>query len=137
MGLKEKRAAREFEKNRLDSLNRQIFEAAKFEFDIEVNWDTIAIDDYSHLFDQTWPMIYFQPTIKAFKEMCSDEFTQEAIQADLKKIVIQNYGDVSNANRFADYKKGILTLNHSPIMNADNQIDDRAYCIQDVIEKAL
>ena len=137
MGLKEKRASREFEKNRLDSLKKQIFEAAKYEMEIDVNWDTIAIDDYSHLFDITWPLVYFQPIINAFKEMCSDEFTQEAIQDDLKKIVIQNYGDISNPNKFAEYKKGVLTLNHSPIYNAEGQVDNRADCIKHVIEKEL
>lgn len=137
MGLKEKKAAREFEKNRFDSLKRQIFEAAKFEFEIDVNWDTLAIDDYAHLFDQTWPLIYFEPTIKAFKELCSDEFSQEAIQSDLKKLIIQNYGNVHNANHFATYSKGVLTLNHSPILNAANQVDDRAESVQNAIEKEL
>tara|TARA_R110002012_G_scaffold8659_1_gene39871 strand:+ start:1119 stop:1538 length:420 start_codon:yes stop_codon:yes gene_type:complete len=137
MGLKEKRAAREFQENRLDSLKKQIFKAAKFEFEIDVNWDTIAIDDYAHLFDQTWPLVYFEPTIKAFKELCSDDLSQEAIQEDLKKIIIQNYGDVHNANNFATYNKGVLTLNHSPILNAANQVDDRAYSIQNAIEKEL
>ena len=137
MGLREKKAAREFEKNRFDSLKRQIFEAAKFEFDIEVNWETLAIDDYAHLYDQTWPMIHFEPTIKAFKEMCSDEFSKEAIEEDLKKLIIQNYGNVHNANHFATYSKGILTLNHSPILNAANQIDERAESVQNAIEKEL
>lgn len=137
MGLKEKKAARDFEKNRFDSLKRQIFEAAKFEFEIDVNWDTLAIDDYAHLFDQTWPLIYFEPTIKAFKELCSDEFSQEAIQSDLKKLIIQNYGNVHNANHFATYSKGVLTLNHSPILNAANQVDDRADSVQNAIEKEL
>lgn len=137
MGLREKKAAREFEENRFDSLKRQIFEAAKFEFDIEVNWETLAIDDYAHLYDQTWPMIYFEPTIKAFKEMCSDEFSKEAIEEDLKKLIIQNYGNVHNANHFATYSKGILTLNHSPILNAANQIDERAESVQNAIEKEL
>ena len=57
MGLKEKRAAREFQENPLHSLKKQIFTAAKFEFEIDVNWDTIAIDDYAHLFDQTLPLV--------------------------------------------------------------------------------
>jgi len=68
MGLKEKKAARDFEQDRLDSLKAQIFEAAKFEFEIEIKWDTITIDGYSHLYEQTWPLIYFEPVIIALKE---------------------------------------------------------------------
>lgn len=137
MGLKEKRAAREFQEHRLDSLLSRAFKAAKFEFEVDVNWDTIAIDDYSHIYDQTWPLIYFEPLIKALKDMCDDEFSQEAIAEDLKKVVIQNFGDIHNPNNFATYSKGVLTLNHSPIYNAENQVEDRKEAIMRVIEKEL
>jgi len=137
MGLKEKRAAREFEQNRLDSLKKQIFEAAKFEFEIEVNWDTIAVDNYAHAYDIAWPLVYFQPTINAFKDMCADDFTREAIEGDLKKVVIQNYGDSSNSNNFAEYKKGTLVLNHSPLYNAETEVDRRANNIKKAVEDAL
>jgi len=137
MGLKEKRAAREFEQNRLDSLKKQIFEAAKFEFEIEVNWDTIAVDNYSHMYDQTWPLVYFQPAINAFKDMCSDDFTREAIEGDLKKVVIQNVGNVWSANKFAEYSKGTLLLNHCPVSNVENDVNLRAENIKKVVEDAL
>ena len=55
----------------------------------------------------------------------------------MKKLIIQNYGNVHNANHFATYSKGILTLNHSPILNAANQIDERAESVQNAIEKEL
>jgi len=137
MGLKEKRAAREFEQNRLDSLKKKIFEAAKFEFEIEINWETISVENYAHTYDQSWSLVYFQPTINAFKDMCSDEFSKEAIEGDLKKIVIQNYGDSSNANNFAEYNKGVLILNHSPLYNAETEVDRRANSIKKSVESAL
>ncbi|MAY15279.1 MULTISPECIES: hypothetical protein [unclassified Thalassolituus] len=137
MGLKEKKAARDFEQDRLDSLKAQIFEAAKFEFEIEIKWDTITIDGYSHLYDQTWPLIYFEPVIIALKELCADDFCQEAVQADLKKIVIENDGDIHNSDKCASYSDGVLTINHSPIINAENQVQDRAKTIREVIENAL
>lgn len=137
MGLKEKRAAREFQEHRLDGLVSRAHKAAKFEFEFDIDWDSISIDDYSHLYDQTWPLIYFEPLIKAMKELCDDEFSQEAIAEDMKKVVIQNFGDISNPNNHASYLKGTLTLNHSPIYNADNQVDDRKEAIKKTIEKAL
>ena len=137
MGLKEKKAARDFEQDRLDSLKAQIFEAAKFEFEIEIKWDTITIDGYSHLYDQTWSLIYFEPVIIALKELCSDDFCQEAVQADLKKMVIENDGDIHNSSKCASYSDGVLTINHSPIINAENQVQDRAKTIKEVIENAL
>lgn len=136
MGLAEKKAAREFQNNRFESLKKQIDKEAGFEVDVEVNWETLQVEKYSHLFDETWPKVYFQPLIKALKEMCSEDFAQEAVQEGLKKVVIQNYSDNHNSDRFATFKNGVLTLNHSPIFNVD-QVDDRAHNIQTVVEKEL
>ena len=137
MGLKEKKAARDFQENNLEDLKKKIFDAAKFEFEIEIDWDTLSVDNYSHLYNQTWTQIYFEPMIIAFSRMCADSFSQEAIQDDLKKVVIQNIGDISNANKYSSYSDGVLTLNHSPIANAENQIEDRAKALQDTVENAL
>ncbi|NVK72814.1 MULTISPECIES: hypothetical protein [unclassified Marinomonas] len=137
MGLKEKKAARDFQENNLEALKKKVFDAAKFEFEIEIDWDSISVDNYSHLYNQTWTQIYFEPMIIAFSKMCADSFSQEAIQDDLKKVVIQNVGDISNANKYSSYSNGVLTLNHSPIANAENQIEDRAKALQDTVEDAL
>ncbi len=136
MGLKERRVAKEFQENRYESLKNQINKAAKFDVEIEVNRDTLSIDNYSHFYDDTWPKIYFQPLEKALKEMCSDDFTQEAIQEGVKKVIIQNYSANHVASRFAEFKKGVLTLNHCPITNA-HHIQERAENIQYVVEKEL
>ncbi len=136
MGLKEKRVAREFQENRLESLTKQIFKAAQFEFELDINWETISVDNYSHLYDECWPKVYFEPLTKAFKELCDDKFSQEAISGDLTKVVIQNYGNVHSANNFASYMNGVLTLNHSPVTNIDH-INDRKENIKKVIEDAL
>jgi hypothetical protein len=137
MGLKEKKAARDFQENNLEALKKKIFDAAKFEFEIEIDWDTISVDNYSHLYNQTWTQIYFEPMIIAFSKMCADSFSQEAIQDDLKKVVIQNIGDIHNSSKYSSYSNGVLTLNHSPIANAENQIEERAKALQDTVEDAL
>ena len=137
MGLKEKKAARDFQENNLEDLKKKVFDAAKFEFEIEIDWDSLSVDNYAHLYSQTWTQIYFEPMIIAFSKMCADSFSQEAIQDDLKKVVIQNIGDISNANKYSSYSNGVLTLNHSSIANAENQIEDRAKALQDTVENAL
>ena len=137
MGLKEKKAAREFQTEQFEVLKKKIFSAAKFEFEIEVDWDSLSVDNYAHLYNQTWTQIYFEPMIIAFSKMCADDFSQEAIQADLKKVVIQNIGDIHNSSKYSSYSDGVLTLNHSPIANAENQIEERAAALQDTVEDAL
>lgn len=136
MGLAEKRASKEFQDNRLDALKSKIFKDAGFEFEIEVNWQTLEAEGYSHLFDECWPKIYFHPLAKAFKEMCSEDFAKEIIKDSLKKVIIQNYSDNHRCDKFAEFKSGTLTLNHSPIYNADD-IDGRANNIQFIVEKEL
>ncbi|WP_282175522.1 hypothetical protein [Vibrio nereis] len=137
MGLKEKKAAREFQEQRLDDLVSRAHKAAKFEFEFDIDWDSISVDNFSHLYDQTWSLIYFEPLINAMEELCDDKFYQEAIAEDMKKVVIHNVGDLSKASAHASYSEGTLTLNHSPIYNADNQINDRKEAIKEAIEKAL
>ncbi|MGI2169269.1 hypothetical protein ACROAE_03570 [Shewanella sp. MF05960] len=136
MGLAERRATKEFQDNRLESLKDKIFKDAGFKFEIEVNWSTLEVERFSHLYDECWPKVYFQPLAKAFKEMCSEDFAREVIQESLKKVVIQNYSDNHRSDKFAEFKSGTLTLNHSPITNVD-QVDDRAFNIQHVVEKEL
>lgn len=68
--------------------------------------------------------------------MCSEDFAQEMVQEGLKKVVIQNYSDSHNSDRFATFKNGILTLDHYPVINAD-QIEDRVHNIQTVVEKEI
>ncbi|MEM5503633.1 hypothetical protein ACRN9C_04775 [Shewanella frigidimarina] len=136
MGLAERRATKEFESNRLGSLKEKIFKDSGFEFEIEVNWSTLEVDGYSHLYDECWPKVYFHPLAKAFKEMCSEDFARDIIKESLKKVVIQNYSDNHRSDKFAEFKNGVLTLNHSPVTNVE-QIDDRASNIQKIVEKEL
>ena len=82
------------------------------------------------------PKVYFKPLVKAFKDMCEEDFAQETIQEGLKKVVIHNYSDNYSASKWASFKKGILTLNHCPITNID-EVDARAEYIKHVVEKEL
>ncbi|MGI5309611.1 hypothetical protein [Rheinheimera sp. WS51] len=136
MGLAERKASREFQQNRMESLQQQINKEAGFDVEIEVNWDTLEVDNYGHLYDEAWPKVYFQPLMKAFRAICTDDFSREILQENLKKVVIQNYSDNYAADRFAEFKKGVLTLNHSPITNI-HHLEDRAANIQQVVEKEL
>jgi len=136
MGLREKKATKEFLDNRYESLKKQIDKEAGFDVKIDVDWDTLAVDDYAEAYDETWPKVYFQPIIKAFKEICSEDFAREALEEGLEKIVIHNHSDNYYASKWAVFKKGVLTLNHSPTTNV-NQVQERAEYIKYIVEKDL
>lgn len=136
MGLAEKKACRDFQQNRMNALQEQLNKAAGFDIELEVNWDTLLKDKYAHLYDEAWPKVYFHPLIKAFKEMCADEFARDIIKENLEKVVIQNYSSNYAYDRFAEFKKGVLTLNHCPITNIHHEHERAAY-IKLVVEKEL
>lgn len=136
MGLKEKRATKEFREDRLESLLKQINKNAGFDVKIEIDWDTLAVDDYAHIYDECWPKVYFKPIIEAFKEMCDDDESKEIIQEGIDKIVIHNHSDNYSAEKWARFKNGVLTLNHSPITNVDD-VHARKHVLMYVLEKEL
>ncbi len=85
----------------------------------------MAEDGYDHLYAEAFPKVYFQPATQAFEGICIDDMGKEAMQSSLKKIVIQNAGDITSAPKWATFADGVLTLDHKPCSNID-YIDDRA-----------
>ncbi|MFK7159458.1 hypothetical protein V6U78_00215 [Marinospirillum sp. MEB164] len=136
MGLAEKKASHEFQKNRFDGLKEQLNAAAGFDLEVEVNWTSLEVDNYAHLYDEAWAQVFFNPLINAFKEMCADDFAQGIIKEGVKKVIIQNTSDNWSSSRFAEFKEGVLTLDHSPITNIHHEADRQAN-IKEVVEKGL
>jgi hypothetical protein len=136
MGLKERRSSKEFQDNRYPALYSQIKKEADFDISVEVNWETLEVDGFAHMYDECWPKVYFHPLVQAFKKLCDDDMSKEAVKESVKKVLIQNYSDNYSANRWATFKSGVLTLNHSPVTNVDN-IEDRVHYLLEVVEKEL
>ncbi|MFP2903887.1 hypothetical protein ACLESD_02200 [Pyxidicoccus sp. 3LFB2] len=136
MGLAERRAAKQFETHRLPALTSEIHAAAGFEVPLEIHWDAMATEGNSHLFEETWPQVYFQPLIAAFKQVASDDMGKEALKGALKKVVVHNTADISYAGRMVTFASGVLTIDHAPTTNA-HQVDDRTRAIREVLEKSL
>lgn len=135
MGLAERRAAKNFEDNNYPGLKSEIDAAAGFETDIEVNWASLAVDDYGHMYEEAFGKVYFQPLIAAFAAICIDNMGKEALKSGLKKIVIKNESDRSNYRGFT-FEDGVLTIDHKPVTNIDD-IKDRTEGITALLEKGL
>jgi len=135
MGLAERRIVKDFQDNHLPTLKKQVDEAAGFEVPLEVNWESLSANEYSHVWLETWPKLYFQPLIIALKHITQDDMGKEALHESLKKIVIQDKSGAYYGDTWSHFEGGTLTLDHS-FTNSDN-IDDRTEGLTKTLEKAL
>ncbi|MDO6675319.1 hypothetical protein MK851_13910 [Tenacibaculum sp. 1B UA] len=136
MGLKEKRFTKTFQEEKYPALKEQINNAAGFDVTIDVEWDTMFEDKFLHLYDDSYPKIYFQPLINAFAAIAADDMGKEALAESLKKVVITNKDDHHNPSRAYTFEEGVLQVNHSPILNAD-QVQNRTDVLVDLLENNL
>jgi hypothetical protein len=55
MGLLEKRALKAFQDGAYKKLTSEINDIAGFNVKFEINWDTLALDEQSHLYEESFP----------------------------------------------------------------------------------
>ncbi|WP_405415226.1 DUF6882 domain-containing protein [Maribacter sp. Asnod1-A12] len=136
MGLKEKRIIKAFENDLYPALEADIYAAAGHNVAIEIQWDTLQEDRFSHLYNDTFPKIYFLPLIEAFKAICVDDMGIDLLKAGLKKVTIINENDHHNEERAITFEDGVLKIDHSPVINAD-KVEDRTARIISLLEDKL
>ncbi|WP_211194321.1 hypothetical protein [Pyxidicoccus fallax] len=135
MGIAERKAAKQFEETHYAKLKKDIDAAAGFEVPVEVDWATLALDGYEHLYEEAWTKVYFEPLIGALRAIGQDELGREFLKGALKRILIRNTNDTSYAGNVATFKEGVLTLDHQPFTNVDD-VKDRQEAIQKTLEAA-
>ena len=136
MGLAERRAAKNFETNAFPALLKEVQDAARFPVPVEVAWESLAVNDYAHLYDEAWPKVYFQPLVGALKAITVDDMGKDALKGALKKVVIVNKAGVHYGESMATFEGGTLTLDHEPCTNIDD-IQQRTDAIRALLEKSL
>ena len=136
MGLAERRAAKDFETFRFQSLKAAIDKAAGFEVAMEVDWDSLATEGQAHLYDDSWAKVYFRPLAEALSQICRDDLGKEALQDGLKSIKVQNRSGCYNGDNWAHFSKGELVLDHEPCSNVD-YVDERTNGLVTTLEAAL
>jgi hypothetical protein len=133
MGIAERKAASEFEETIFPKLKKEIDDAAHFDVPVEVEWNTLAVEGYEHLYGEAWPKVYFTPLIGALKALGVDTLGQEMLQSTLKRVVIRNTTGASSGSRMVRFQDGVLTLDHEPVSNVDD-IQERQEAIQNALE---
>jgi len=101
-----------------------------------VNWESLAEAESAHLYEETWPKVYFTPVVDALKAICADDMGRDALKAVLKKVVIENKNGVYSASQVAAFADGVLTIDHKPCTNVDD-VADRTTAITKLLESKL
>jgi hypothetical protein len=136
MGLQERRAIKKFQDESFPGLKKKVDEAAAFEVEMVIDWDSLALEDMSHLYEESFSKIYFQTLIDGFKEICIDDLGKEALKKGLKKVVLCN----KNGNYYGDsaitFENGVLTIDHLPTTNVDN-LSERTKSLVTAVSKKI
>lgn len=136
MGLQERRAVKTFQDGSYQSLTSEINTLAGYPLEFEVNWDTLALEEYSHLYDEGFTKVYFTPLINAIKDITIDDMGKEALKESLKKVVIKNEaGNYYGSNAYT-FNGGVLTIDHQPFSNIDN-ISERSEELSKLLMKNM
>lgn len=134
MGLAERRAAKEYQTTVFPEMKKRIDEAAGFEVPMEIDWDRLAQPNDAHLYNEYWTGIYFEPLIRGFQTICSDDLGREALKEGLKKVVITNSGETYDERAFS-FEGGVLAIDHK-MTNLDH-LDIRTDRVVKLLEQAL
>jgi hypothetical protein len=120
MGLSEKRALKTFQDDSYQKLTSEINTLAGYPLEFDVKWETLALDEKSSIYEESFTKVYFTPLIDAIKEIVTDDMGKEALKEALKKVVIKNEaGNVYGSTAYS-YNGGVLTIDHQPFSNIDN-----------------
>jgi len=136
LGLKERQAVETFKQEKYPQLTTAINEAAGFDIEIKIDWDSIAAGGVgAQSFDQ-WQKVFFDPIILAFKAVNIDDSTAGSLKKKLKKIEIISTGKkYLSQSSPPTYSDGTITIDDR-IVNV-NSVKDRAKGIQIALEKMI
>ncbi|GAA4115316.1 hypothetical protein GCM10022393_15450 [Aquimarina addita] len=136
MGLAEKRVLKSYQETTYQELVKKINKTASKNLEFEVQWESLTLDGKSHLYDDCWTKVYFEPVLAALESICADEMGKEAVQEGLEKIIIKNEQGISSPNKWCTMSDKTIILDHKPITNI-GQTESRAKTLQKLLEDSL
>ena len=113
MGLAERRAVKEFQDGNFPTLHQEINTAAGFDVNINVDWDTLAVDGMSHCYTEGFSLL-FGTVRDALGEICADDMGKEALKEALKSVHVCNTLDTCAESNAVSFEDGIL----KPLVNS-------------------
>lgn len=139
MGLAERRAVKEFQDTQFPTWVKKIQSAVGFDVPVEVDWNSLQIEGESHLYNDSWPKVYFEPLAEGLASITRDDLGKEAVKSALKKITVKHnpnvyYGD--DGYGYAKLEGGTLAIEHAAHTNVDD-VASRTNGLVKSLEKAL
>lgn len=136
MGLPERRAAAAFQQANYPAIKSRIDAAAGFPVPVEVDWDSLALDGMSHVYEGSWTAVYFEPLIAALADIARDSMGRDALRAALRQVVIRNHDGNYAVAAWARFEDGVLTLDPEPTTNI-HLAEERTHALIGVLEERL
>ncbi len=121
MALAEKRTIEDFKKTKFDSWKKQICDAAGFEINIQVEWDSLAQEGYAHVLQEGFEKVYFMPIVEALKQVCRDDLGKQVVKSHLQEIMICNKTSSHNPENSVSLDSRRLKIDLEPATNIDEQ----------------
>lgn len=131
----ELRTVRTFETESYPALREAIAAEAGFDLPIEVDWPSLAVEGWSHIYETAFPKVYFLPIVRALKSYAADSPDKNGLRRILAKVTIKNSGRYFNSNGIS-LDSGVLTIDHQPQANVDEGEAERANRILELLKSA-
>jgi hypothetical protein len=121
MGLAQKRILKDFQDNAFPEWKNKLAAAIGFDLPIEIRWETMVDDNYEDkdYYFEWYAKVYFQPLIETFQSICKDSTGKEALQAALKKVIVESDNNFSSY-RGTTFEGGVFHVKHSFCSNVDD-----------------
>ena len=111
MGLAEKRALNDLSTMKLPQWQRQIQEVCGFPITLEMKWDTLAAEGYTHMYGD-WETVFITPIIATLRGICADQLGKDALKEKFNKVVCQNTKDCSNGENSISFEGSTIIFDH-------------------------
>ncbi len=142
MNLRERRALKSFQEEVYPTWLEKITGAAKFSVEVELEWEKMSKNqadedqDWSHMYAEAWPKVYFEPIVLAFNDITSDDMGQEALKATVKKVSITNSGQNFSGQAGYSIQGDTLAIDLQPFANQAD-VGLRHEALRDLLESSL
>lgn len=135
MGLAERRAVKAYQDSEFPTHEAAIRQAAGFDVPIEVDWASLGVDGWSHMYTEAFTKVFFLPLAEGLGRVACDDMGKEALREGLSRIEIGNHSGIYGESSIS-FSQGVLKIDHEPFTNIDD-VGLRADSIVKALESGL
>ncbi|OFW88703.1 MAG: hypothetical protein A3J37_08640 [Alphaproteobacteria bacterium RIFCSPHIGHO2_12_FULL_45_9] len=134
MGLAERRAVAEYQKNVFPKWQKAFDDFLGYHLEIEADWANLGLEGTAEQMENGLDAIYFVPLMEALQQIAPDDFGKEALKEGFHKYTITG---IEPADRIY-YKFSDKTLSYAmSFCNTVNYVNERKQRIVNILEEKL